>query len=88
MCTVGKNGIKFGCISQVGEVVEVDGEVASILTLSRYAEDFTFQPPGGPRGPCGVKPKVSFTSEFVNLKKYLCLICLLALEVSMFVVSV
>lgn len=46
------------CFRQVDEVVEVDGEVASILSHSRFAEEFTFQPPGVPAG-CGVKkPKV------------------------------
>lgn len=48
-----------GCISQANEAVKVDGEVASILTHSRFSEDFTFQPPGEPRESCGVKPKVS-----------------------------
>lgn len=54
--------VRCGCLAQVEEVVEVDEEVASILTHSRFAEDFTFQPPGGPRGPCGAKPKVSITA--------------------------
>lgn len=51
---------EFVCIQQVGEVVAVDGELANILTHSRFADDFTFQPPGGS---CGVKPKVSVTTH-------------------------
>ncbi|KAM9857073.1 arsenite methyltransferase isoform 2-T2 [Aulostomus maculatus] len=57
---------------KVNEVVEVDGEVASILTHSRFAQDFTFQPPGGPCGPCGVKPKAGTMDPFelaVQLEK-------------------
>lgn len=54
-------------MSQVDEVVEVDGEVATILTHSRFREDFTFQPQGGPRESCGVKPKVSVTTEFQDM---------------------
>uniref|UniRef100_A0A8C7SG82 Arsenite methyltransferase n=1 Tax=Oncorhynchus mykiss TaxID=8022 RepID=A0A8C7SG82_ONCMY len=49
---------------KVDEVVEVDGEVASILSHSRFAEEFTFQPPGVPAG-CGVKePKVGTVNPF------------------------
>uniref|UniRef100_A0A7N6APQ3 Arsenite methyltransferase n=1 Tax=Anabas testudineus TaxID=64144 RepID=A0A7N6APQ3_ANATE len=33
---------------KVDEVVEIDGELASILTHSRFVEDFSFKPPGGP----------------------------------------
>lgn len=47
------------CLSQANEVVVVDGEVATILTQSRFSENFTFQPPGAPCEPCGVQPKVS-----------------------------
>ena len=54
-------------MSQVDEVVEVDGEVATILTHSRFREDFTLQPQGGPRESCGVKPKVSVTTEFQDM---------------------
>ncbi|XP_070774343.1 arsenite methyltransferase [Enoplosus armatus] len=49
---------------KVGEVVEVDGEVATILTHSRFTEDFTFQPPGGPCEPLGVKPKAGIVDPF------------------------
>uniref|UniRef100_A0A3B4BHK1 Arsenite methyltransferase n=1 Tax=Periophthalmus magnuspinnatus TaxID=409849 RepID=A0A3B4BHK1_9GOBI len=37
------------------EVTEVDGDLAKILSSSRFAEDFTFEPSG--RGLCGVKAK-------------------------------
>lgn len=59
------NGGKW-CISQADAVVDVDEEVVSILTNSRFAEDFTFQPPGGSCEPCGVKPKVSVTAKFLT----------------------
>ncbi|KAK1885703.1 Arsenite methyltransferase [Dissostichus eleginoides] len=49
---------------KVDEVVEVDGEVATILTHSRFREDFTFQPQGGPRESCGVKPKAGTVDPF------------------------
>ncbi|XP_070683580.1 arsenite methyltransferase [Pempheris klunzingeri] len=49
---------------KANEVVEVDGELASILTHSRFKEDFTFQPPGGPSEPCGVKPKAEVVDPF------------------------
>lgn len=61
-----KDSFQFDCqyTFKAEEVVEVDGEVASILTHSRFAEDFTFQPPGGPCGPCGVKPKAGSVDPF------------------------
>ncbi|XP_022611284.1 arsenite methyltransferase [Seriola dumerili] len=61
-----EDSFQFDCqyTFKVSEVVEVDGEVASILTHSRFAEDFTFQPPGGPCGPCGVKPKADIVDPF------------------------
>uniref|UniRef100_A0A3Q1JHL9 Arsenite methyltransferase n=1 Tax=Anabas testudineus TaxID=64144 RepID=A0A3Q1JHL9_ANATE len=49
---------------KVDEVVEIDGELASILTHSRFVEDFSFKPPGGPCGPSGVRPKVSVPIQF------------------------
>ncbi|XP_034544361.1 arsenite methyltransferase isoform X2 [Notolabrus celidotus] len=49
---------------KAGEVVEVDGELASILTHSRFKEDFTFKPPGGPCEPCAVKPKADIVDPF------------------------
>ncbi|KAM7009318.1 arsenite methyltransferase [Tautogolabrus adspersus] len=49
---------------KVGEVVEVDEELATILTHSRFKEDFTFKPPGGPCEPCAVKPKAGVVDPF------------------------
>uniref|UniRef100_UPI003AAEDB98 arsenite methyltransferase n=1 Tax=Centroberyx gerrardi TaxID=166262 RepID=UPI003AAEDB98 len=49
---------------KVGEVVEVDGEVAGVLSGSRFAKEFTFQPPGAPCEPCGVKPKAGIVNPF------------------------
>ncbi|KAM7418685.1 hypothetical protein PAMA_016015 [Pampus argenteus] len=62
-----EDSFQFDCqyTFKVNEVVEVDGEMASILTHSRFSEDFTLQPPGGPSGPCGVKPKAGSVDPFV-----------------------
>ncbi|KAM4749962.1 arsenite methyltransferase [Anableps anableps] len=49
---------------KTNEVVRVDGEAACILTHSRFAEDFTFQPPGGSCEPCCVKPKADMVDPF------------------------
>ncbi|XP_069561091.1 arsenite methyltransferase [Brachyistius frenatus] len=49
---------------KANEVVEVDGEVASILTHSRFAEDFTFQPAEGACEPCKVKAKTGVVDPF------------------------
>ncbi|XP_029001799.1 arsenite methyltransferase [Betta splendens] len=49
---------------KVNEVVDVDGDLSSILTHSRFEEDFTIQPPGGPRGSCGVQPKAGTVDPF------------------------
>uniref|UniRef100_UPI0037E7F41E arsenite methyltransferase isoform X1 n=1 Tax=Semicossyphus pulcher TaxID=241346 RepID=UPI0037E7F41E len=49
---------------KVGEVVEVDGELATILTHSRFKEDFTVKPPGGPCEPCAAKPKACIVDPF------------------------
>uniref|UniRef100_A0A4W5QYU1 Arsenite methyltransferase n=1 Tax=Hucho hucho TaxID=62062 RepID=A0A4W5QYU1_9TELE len=49
---------------KVDEVVEVDGEVASILSHSRFAEEFTLQPPGVPAGCTVRKPKVGTVNPF------------------------
>uniref|UniRef100_A0A3Q3WLT9 Arsenite methyltransferase n=1 Tax=Mola mola TaxID=94237 RepID=A0A3Q3WLT9_MOLML len=56
-----EDSFEFDCqyTFKANEAVRVDGEVAAILTHSRFAGDFTFQQPGGPGEPCGVKPKVS-----------------------------
>lgn len=53
----------LGCISQFNEAVEVDGEVASILTHSRFGKKFTFQPPGGASESPGVHTKASVTTQ-------------------------
>ncbi|XP_053712705.1 arsenite methyltransferase-like isoform X2 [Synchiropus splendidus] len=49
---------------KVNEVVEVDGEVASILSHSRFAGEFTFQPQGGTSGPCAVRPQPAVVDPF------------------------
>ncbi|XP_029909847.1 arsenite methyltransferase [Myripristis murdjan] len=49
---------------KVDDVVQVDDEVASILSHSRFAEEFTFQPPGAPCEPCRVKPKTGTVNPF------------------------
>ncbi|XP_018520132.1 arsenite methyltransferase [Lates calcarifer] len=61
-----EDSFQFDCqyTFKAGEVVGVDEEVASILTHSRFAEDFTFQPPGGPHGPCGVRHKAGIVDPF------------------------
>ncbi|XP_053188213.1 arsenite methyltransferase [Scomber japonicus] len=61
-----EDSFQFDChyTFKAQDVVEVDGEVASLLTHSRFAEDFTFQPTGGPRGSCGVKPKAGSVDPF------------------------
>ncbi|XP_008315578.1 arsenite methyltransferase [Cynoglossus semilaevis] len=58
-----EDSFQFDCQNRfkVGEVVAVDGELANILTHSRFADDFTFQPPGGS---CGVKPKTAVVDPF------------------------
>ncbi|KAL1005885.1 hypothetical protein UPYG_G00065150 [Umbra pygmaea] len=49
---------------KVNEVVEVDGVLASIFTHSRFANEFTFQPPGTCAG-CNVKKiKVGTVNPF------------------------
>ncbi|XP_053712775.1 arsenite methyltransferase-like [Synchiropus splendidus] len=49
---------------KMNEVVEVDGEVASILSHSRFAGEFTFQPQGGTSGPCVVRPQPAVVDPF------------------------
>ncbi|XP_056136667.1 arsenite methyltransferase [Lampris incognitus] len=49
---------------KVDEVVAIDGELARILSQSRFAEDFTFQPPGASSDLCGVKLKASIVNPF------------------------
>lgn len=69
-----EDSFQFDCqyTFKVDNVVEVDGEVATILTQSRFKEDFTFQPPGRPSEPCGAKPKAGIVDPFelvLQLKK-------------------
>lgn len=61
-----EDSFQFDCqyTFKANEAVEVDGEVASILTHSRFAEDFTFQPAGGSCEPCGVKAKAGIVDPF------------------------
>ncbi|XP_010732506.3 arsenite methyltransferase [Larimichthys crocea] len=61
-----EESFQFDCqyTFKVDEVVEVDAEVATILTNSRFTEDFTCQPPGGPSKSCGVKPKAGVVDPF------------------------
>ncbi|XP_051940357.1 arsenite methyltransferase-like [Hippocampus zosterae] len=64
--TGAEDSLRFDCqyTFKVDQVVEVDGELAAILTHSRFAQDFTFQPPSGSCGPCGVKPKALAEDPF------------------------
>ncbi|XP_045904318.1 arsenite methyltransferase [Micropterus dolomieu] len=61
-----EDSFQFDCqyTFKVDEVVEVDGEVATILSHSRLSEDFTFQPPGGPCELRRVKPKAGIVDPF------------------------
>ncbi|XP_041840104.1 arsenite methyltransferase [Melanotaenia boesemani] len=49
---------------KANEVVEVDGGVASILTHSRFAGDFTLQPLGSSQKACCGKPKADIVDPF------------------------
>ncbi|XP_008407873.1 arsenite methyltransferase isoform X3 [Poecilia reticulata] len=64
--TGAENIFQFDChyTFKTNEVVQVDGEAACILTHSRFAEDFTFQPPGGSSEPCCAKPKTDTVDPF------------------------
>ncbi|XP_028254053.1 arsenite methyltransferase [Parambassis ranga] len=64
--TGAEDSFHFDCqyTFKANEVVEVDGDIASILTHSRFADDFTFRPPGGPSGSCGVSPKEGIMDPF------------------------
>ncbi|XP_072240455.1 arsenite methyltransferase [Leuresthes tenuis] len=64
--TGAEDHFEFDCqyTFKTNEVVEVDGEVAAILTHSRFAGDFTFQPPGGSDKSCSVKPKAGIVDPF------------------------
>ncbi|XP_008287152.1 arsenite methyltransferase [Stegastes partitus] len=49
---------------KANDVVQVDGKVASILTHSRFAENFTCQTPGGSSQSCAAKPKAEIVDPF------------------------
>ncbi|XP_037099593.1 arsenite methyltransferase-like [Syngnathus acus] len=57
--TGAEDSLHFDCqyTFRTNQVAEVDGEVATILTHSRFAQEFTLQPPSGSCEPCGIKPK-------------------------------
>uniref|UniRef100_A0A1A7WVD2 Arsenite methyltransferase n=4 Tax=Iconisemion striatum TaxID=60296 RepID=A0A1A7WVD2_9TELE len=61
-----EDSLQFDCrnIFKSNEVVEVDGELADILKRSRFAPDFSFQPPGGSTESCCVKPKADIVDPF------------------------
>ncbi|KAL6110484.1 as3mt [Pungitius sinensis] len=61
-----EDSFQFDCqyTFKVDNVVEVDGEVATILTQSRFMDDFTFQPAGGRSGPCGAITKAGIVDPF------------------------
>lgn len=52
---------------KTGEVVEVDGDLAKILSSSRFVEDFTFEQSGP--GQCEVKAKESLVDPFVLVQQ-------------------
>lgn len=49
---------------KVNEVVEVEAEVAQILSHSRFSDKFTMLPSGGPSQPCVVGTKVGVVNPF------------------------
>lgn len=59
-------------MKQADKVVEVDGDLARILSQSRFAEDFTFEPPGQEH--CGGEVKVSMTEKNYSVFSGVCLI--------------
>ncbi|XP_056624076.1 arsenite methyltransferase [Triplophysa dalaica] len=55
---------------KANEVMEVDGDVASILINSRFSEEFTCQPPGvNVSGKCNSKPKDVSINPFELVKQ-------------------
>ncbi|XP_061625785.1 arsenite methyltransferase-like isoform X2 [Phyllopteryx taeniolatus] len=72
--TGAEDSLHFDCqyTFKANQVTEIDGELASILTQSRYAQAFTFQPLGRSCEPCEVKPKAGSGDPFelaVQLQK-------------------
>uniref|UniRef100_G3Q2P5 Arsenite methyltransferase n=1 Tax=Gasterosteus aculeatus aculeatus TaxID=481459 RepID=G3Q2P5_GASAC len=61
-----EDSFQFDCqyTFKVDNVVEVDGEVATILTQSRFMDDFTFQPAGGRSVSCGALTKAGIVDPF------------------------
>ncbi|XP_020797567.2 arsenite methyltransferase isoform X1 [Boleophthalmus pectinirostris] len=59
-----ENSFPFDCqyTFKAEEVMEVDGDLAKILSSSRFAGDFTFEPSG--QGQCGVKAKENLVDPF------------------------
>lgn len=71
--TGSEESLEFDChyTFKKNEAVMVDGEVATILSQTRFKEDFTCQPPGGTCEPCGA-PKEGIVDPFeldIQLKK-------------------
>uniref|UniRef100_H3BXR4 Arsenite methyltransferase n=1 Tax=Tetraodon nigroviridis TaxID=99883 RepID=H3BXR4_TETNG len=70
-----EDSFEFDCqhtFKKANEAVPVGGEVAAILTHSRFKEDFTLQPARAPHQPCGVKAKEGIVDPFelaLQLKK-------------------
>ncbi|XP_023189773.1 arsenite methyltransferase [Xiphophorus maculatus] len=64
--TGAEDNFQFDChyAFKTNEVVQVDGEAAGILRHSRFAEDFTFQPPGGSCEPCCAKLRADTVDPF------------------------
>ncbi|KAG7282499.1 hypothetical protein CRUP_020214, partial [Coryphaenoides rupestris] len=50
---------------KVDEVIEVEAEVAQILTHSRFSDKFTMLPSGGPSQPCVVGTKFMFKILYI-----------------------
>lgn len=57
---------EFDCQNtfKAGDVVTVDPELATILTKSRFKEDFTCKGPGGPCEPCADKSTAAVVDPF------------------------
>ncbi|XP_061686860.1 arsenite methyltransferase-like isoform X1 [Syngnathoides biaculeatus] len=64
--TGAEDSLHFDCqyVFKADQIVDVDGELAAILTHSRLAQDFTFQPPGSSCEPCGFIPKAPCEDPF------------------------
>nr|XP_061791876.1 arsenite methyltransferase-like [Nerophis lumbriciformis] len=72
--TGAEDALHFDCqyTFKTDKVEEVDGELADILTHSRFAQAFTLQPQEGSCEPCAIKPKAVSGDPFelaVQLQK-------------------